>query len=108
MDMHAGAGPVVMRLGHEGCFEIMRAGGGLDGALEQQASSAADSASAVLQVDLELPRPGFLHHSIDRQALRLGDPIDVIDERPERIHLLELESHRLFWIVTIGPAAFRA
>ncbi len=37
MQVHAGARPVVMRLGHERRFEAVRLGGGFDGALQKQA-----------------------------------------------------------------------
>jgi len=87
-----------MRLGHESRVEIVGASRSFDCALEQEAIERRRHGVAVLQVDLELSGAGFLHHRIDGQALSFRDPVDVVDERTERIHFLELERHRPFGI----------
>ena len=107
VDVHPRTGPVVMRLGHEGRIEIMRAGGSLDRALQQYAVERGRQGIAVLQVDFKLAGTRFLHHGIDRQALSFGDTVNVVDERPERIHFLELECHRPFGIGRETRAASR-
>ena len=111
VDVHARARPVVVRLGHEGRIETVRARRGLDGALQQQpVERCADRVGAVLQVDLELAGTALLHDSVDGQALRLADAIDVVDEGLQRVQLLEAERQRAVGIVAKarpGPRARR-
>src|SRR5689334_14680799 len=93
--MHARARPVVMRLGHEGGFELMRPRRCLDCALQQQAvESCTESIRAMLQIDLELTWSGLLHDRVDKETLNLTDAVDVVDEGRQRIHLLEAEGER--------------
>ena len=43
--------------------------------------------------------PRLLHDRIDRQTLRFGDFINVVDEGREGVHFLELEGHRRVRVV---------
>ena len=95
VDVHARAGPVVVRLGHEGGFEPMRSRRGLHRALQQQAvERGGDRIGAMLQIDLELAGTRLLHHRVDGETLHLANPVDVIDERRKRVHLLKAEGER--------------
>ena len=105
MHMHARAGPIVMRLGHEGGIELVRPRRRLHRALQQQAvERRADRIGAMLEIDLELAGTRLLHDRVDRQALNLADAVDVVDEGRQRVHLLEAEGERPARIVgeTLG------
>ena len=48
----------------------------------------------MLQIDLELAGTRLLHHRVDGETLHLANPVDVIDERRKRVHLLKAEGER--------------
>ena len=105
MHMHARAGPIVMRLGHEGGVELVRPRRRLHRALQQQAvERRGDRIGAMLEIDLELAGTRLFHDRVDRQALNLADAVDVVDEGRQRVHLLEAEGERPARIVgeTLG------
>ena len=95
MHVHARASPIVMRLGHERSVELVRPRRRLDRALQEQTvERRADRIWTMLEVDLELAGTRLLHDRIDRQTLNLTNPVDVIDERRQRVHLLKAERVR--------------
>ena len=91
--------------GHEGGFEPMRPRRRLHRALQQEpVESGGDGIGAMLQIDFELPGTGLLHDGVDGETLDLANPVDVVDEGRERVHLLEAEGERL---AGIAGDAFR-
>src|SRR4029077_2571246 len=76
-------------------LELMRQRRRLNRTLQQQAvESRADRVRAMLEVDLELSWSRLLHHRVDRKPLNLADPVNVVDERRQRIYLVEAERER--------------
>ena len=60
MDVHAGACPIMVRLGHEGGVELMRPRRRLHRALQQQAvKRGGNGIGAMLEIDLELSWTGL-------------------------------------------------
>ena len=95
MDVHAGACPVVMRLGHESGLEPMRPRSCLDRALQQQAvQRCANCVGTFFEVDLELAWTRFLHDRVDGKMLHFANAIDVVDEGRQHVHLLKAEGER--------------
>src|SRR5262245_21870816 len=73
----------------------MRSRRSLHRALQQQAvEGSGNRIGAMLQIDLELAGAGLLHHRVDGETLHLANPIDVIDERRKRVHLLKPKGKR--------------
>ncbi len=95
MDVHARAGPIVVRLGHEGGVELVRPRRRLHRALQQQAvERRGNRIGAMLEIDLELAGTRLFHDRVDRKTLNLADAVDVVDEGRQRVHLLEAEGER--------------
>ena len=73
----------------------MRSRRRLHRALQQQAvERRGDRIGAMLEIDLELAGTGLFHHRVDGETLHLANPVDVIDERRKRVHLLKAEGER--------------
>ncbi len=91
MDVHAGAGPLGVGLGHEGGRHAVLFGGGLDQALEHDAFIAGlQHISPVAQHDFHLPRRIFRDQGFGRQALRLAISVEVLEEGGEVIEVLQV------------------
>ncbi len=91
MDVHAGAGPLGVGLGHEGCGHAVLFGGGLDQALEHDAFIAGlQHIGAVAQDDFHLPRCIFRDQGFRRQPLRLAIGVEVLEEGGEVIEVLQV------------------
>ena len=84
-----------MKVASSWCARAAAFTGGLVDTVHNYDEASGDGVGAVLQVDFELPGTRLLHDGVDRETLNLANPVDVVDEGRERVHLLEAEGERL-------------